>query len=178
MEAGGIGALEPRDAPPELTGCPYCQRADEVRRVPMAVEAGAGLAPAAPPVRFGKLPLAMLVWSALAVAAAETAVRGPVGTRGVRLDFLGVGVTGALAVVNALGVVGIFRRRRRIRAGKPAALAVWNDGWYCGRCGLVYFQPGYEPKGVALRQALSPAQFQHEVYRAGGYQDLAGENEV
>jgi ribosomal protein L37AE/L43A len=110
MEAGGIGALEPRDAPPELTGCPYCQRADEVRRVPMAVEAGAGLAPAAPPVRFGKLPL--------------------------------------------------------------------NDGWYCGRCGLVYFQPGYEPKGVALRQALSPAQFQHEVYRAGGYQDLAGENEV
>lgn len=37
---------------------------------------------------------------------------------------------------------------------------------------MVYFQPGYEPGRLGLGRFLLPAQFEYEVYRAGGYEDL------
>jgi hypothetical protein len=62
-----------------------------------------------------------------------------------------------------------LRRRSSISVGKPAAEAVWHQGRYCYRCTVVYFQAGETPPGVAPGQPLTPAQFQHIVWSAGGY---------
>lgn len=170
-----VTEFEPQDAPPQLVGCPDCGWADEVQRVPMAAAAGTWFESAGPPQDLGRRPIWVLAGSVLALSCADAVVNawhaGSLSASSVAM--LGFVLCGAIAVVNGLGVVGILKRRKRIQAGKPAALAVWNEGWFCRRCGVVYFQPGYEPKGVGLHQALSPAQFRHEVYRAGGYEDLA-----
>jgi hypothetical protein len=46
---------------------------------------------------------------------------------------------------------------------------VWRRGWYCARCGVVYFQPGEQPSGTAEGQTLHPEQFRRLVWSAGGY---------
>ncbi|HKR49346.1 MAG TPA: hypothetical protein VJT72_07150 [Pseudonocardiaceae bacterium] len=59
--------------------------------------------------------------------------------------------------------------RRMVNKGEPAAAAIWRLGWYCCRCAIVYFQAGEAPPGIASGQPLTPAQFQHIVWTAGGY---------
>jgi hypothetical protein len=81
------------------------------------------------------------------------------------------------AIAGLLSLFGISRlpralaRQQKIKAGKPAAEAIWRLGWYCCRCAVVYFQAGEEPSGVASGQPLTPAQFQHIVWTAGRYDE-------
>lgn len=90
----------------------------------------------------------------------------------------GDGDAGSLAVGVILGLLSVFgffvlflalARQPKINAGKPAAEAIWRLGWYCCRCAVVYFQAGEEPAGVISGQPLTPAQFKHIVWTAGGY---------
>ncbi|GHF91993.1 MULTISPECIES: hypothetical protein [Amycolatopsis] len=53
------------------------------------------------------------------------------------------------------------RAHRRQRRGVPAARQVWEQGWFCHRCGGVYFADS--------GRLLTPAHFRHLVARAGGY---------
>ncbi|WP_410566598.1 hypothetical protein [Amycolatopsis sp. cmx-4-61] len=53
------------------------------------------------------------------------------------------------------------RAHRRQQRGVPAAQQVWEQGWFCHRCGGVYFADG--------GRLLTPAHFRHLVARAGGY---------
>ncbi|HET6711470.1 hypothetical protein [Amycolatopsis sp.] len=72
----------------------------------------------------------------------------------------------AFAVYVAVGVlvwlsVRRVRAHRRQRRGVPAARQVWEQGWFCHRCGGVYF--------ADAGRLLTPAHFRHLVARAGGY---------
>lgn len=183
---------EPEDAPPRLAGCPHCRRLDAVQRVPMAAEhredvrklaatPGSGrverrarrLEGPVPRVRYGWKPLVVAVGTPWTVAMGLGMLNGNVPAKAL-VELI---VAGGLTWVNALGVIGMFKRRKRVRGGAAAALAVWNEGWFCNRCGVAYFQPGYEPAGVGLHQSLTLSEFRREVYRAGGYGDLAEEAE-
>ncbi|ADJ46645.1 hypothetical protein AMES_4821 [Amycolatopsis mediterranei S699] len=53
------------------------------------------------------------------------------------------------------------RAHRRQRRGVPAARQVWEQGWFCHRCGGVYF--------AEAGRLLTPAHFRQLVARAGGY---------
>jgi hypothetical protein len=73
----------------------------------------------------------------------------------------------ALSVYVAAGVlVWLYVRRvradRRQRRGVPAARQVWEQGWFCHRCGGVYF--------ADAGRLLTPAHFRQLVARAGGYE--------
>lgn len=73
----------------------------------------------------------------------------------------------ALCVYVAAGVViWLYVRRlrahRRQRRGVPAARQVWEQGWFCHRCGGVYF--------ADAGRLLTPAHFRQLVARAGGYE--------
>ena len=76
---------------------------------------------------------------------------------------------GLLSAVFALSLPRSLVRRRRIKAGRPAAEAIWRRGWYCYRCAVVYFQAGEQPAGVAPGQPLTPPQFRHIVWNTGRY---------
>jgi hypothetical protein len=84
-------------------------------------------------------------------------------------EVVGVAVVSlpALAVFVAAGVlVWLYVRRvrvdRRQRRGVPAARQVWEQGWFCHRCGGVYF--------ADAGRLLTPAHFRQLVARAGGYE--------
>lgn len=67
----------------------------------------------------------------------------------------------------------------RVRRGMPGALAVWQEAWYCERCDGVFFPAsavpaGAVPVGAVPGQLMSPAEFQHLVWTAGGYARRAG----
>jgi hypothetical protein len=79
----------------------------------------------------------------------------------------------AFAAAWTLGVVGVVKRQRRLVRGLAAAEEVWRHGWYCRRCDVVYFQPGYAPPGVDPRTPLDTGDFRRIVFAAGGYADLA-----
>ncbi|MCR6482234.1 hypothetical protein M8542_05375 [Amycolatopsis sp. OK19-0408] len=73
----------------------------------------------------------------------------------------------SLCVYVAAGVlVWLYVRRvrahRRQRRGVPAAQQVWEQGWFCHRCGGVYF--------TDAGRLLTPAHFRQLVARAGGYE--------
>lgn len=168
----GIVEPEPQDAPPEPVGCPVCRRADGVRRVPAAVGDGWRLPAAAPAAKYGR-PLLLAVVGAIGVCMGVTSwLQGTSSVDVVRFVFVCV-----LMVSGVRKTVAVSRRRKRIRLGEPAASAVWNEGWLCARCEVIYFQPGYEPRGVGLNRPLRYEEFQLEVYRAGGYEDLADKAE-
>ncbi|WP_409491403.1 hypothetical protein [Amycolatopsis sp. cmx-11-12] len=73
---------------------------------------------------------------------------------------------GAFALVALFAVLFVLRLRRnaRIRRGIPDALAYWRQGWFCHRCGGVFF-----PRG----DLMSAATFRGQVWRAGGYAGLS-----
>jgi hypothetical protein len=81
--------------------------------------------------------------------------------------LLVVGFVAGLACLLLIPVA--VARLRLVKAGRPAAMTIWQLGWYCCRCAIVYFQTGEAPPGVAPGQPLTPAQFQHIVWAIGGY---------
>jgi len=84
--------------------------------------------------------------------------------------FLVVGFAAVLvSLLLILRIPAAVARQRLVNTGRPAAAAIWHLGWYCCRCAIVYFQAGEAPPGIAPRQPLTPAQFQHIVWTAGRY---------
>ncbi|MBR7832136.1 hypothetical protein KDL01_02630 [Actinospica durhamensis] len=170
MQAGDVGelgperALEPEDAPPQVVGCPKCRRADVVAPVPAAVRRGAPIDPAQPSVRGVR---GLVVCWAVTVLMGADDVSWPLTAH-----LPALAVVSLFALGSSSSTRDLVRRRRRVRSGRAAAVAVWNEGWFCARCGVVYFQPGYEPRNLALHEAVRPERFRREVYLAGGYEDM------
>ncbi|WP_316528619.1 hypothetical protein [Kitasatospora brasiliensis] len=79
----------------------------------------------------------------------------------------GIGLVVAIGLF-ALAVLLRLKANRQL-AGRPHALHLWSQGWYCGRCGTVHFSP-YAGQGAA---ALSLYEFRYRVWTAGGYGHLA-----
>ena len=191
-------ALGIQDAVPQLVPCLMCGQIDSVVRVPVAHdEACAEYRLRAydrydPPIPAGgpKLMHELAVvprrqrWTGrvfgVGVAAAFGVVLGDnlvkTGTADLGVSaFLAAFFVGcsALASVWSLGAVGIVRRQKRLARGLAAAEEVWRHGWYCRRCDVVYFQPGYAPSGIDPRVPLTTDEFRRTVFAAGGYADLA-----
>jgi hypothetical protein len=82
-------------------------------------------------------------------------------------------LTGAVSALGLLAAVWRFVRGIPVRKGKAAAEAVSRRGWYCERCGSVYFQPGQAPTGAKPEHAYTTSEFRHIVFAAGGYEHLA-----
>jgi hypothetical protein len=66
--------------------------------------------------------------------------------------------------------VRALRTRNRIIANLdiPTARAVWNSGWFCHRCGGVFF-PVDTPHTVPTGRLLSPEEFRRVVHNAGRF---------
>lgn len=128
------------------------------------------LDPSPPPRRGGGLLAAAIV---LALAGScflllPFSAFGDPPPGGVAAKVLGVVVISlpSVCVYAAAGVlVWLYVRRlrahRRQRRGVPAARQVWEQGWFCHRCGGVYFADS--------GRLLTPAHFRQLVARAGGY---------
>lgn len=65
-----------------------------------------------------------------------------------------------------------------VRRGRERAEEVSRLGWYCGRCGTVYFQQHQAPEGAQDSKPYSLAQFRRFVFRAGGYEHLVNVRSV
>jgi hypothetical protein len=89
----------------------------------------------------------------------------PGGAGGRVLGFALISLPSLCVFVAAGVLVWLYVRRvrahRRERRGVPAARQVWEQGWFCHRCGGVYFTDG--------GRLLTPAHFRQLVARAGGY---------
>jgi hypothetical protein len=129
------------------------------------------LDPFPPPRRNGGLVAAVIVLALVGscfLALPLSAVDDP-PPGGPAAQALGIAVISlpAVCVYVAAGVlVWLYVRRvrafRRQRRGVPAARQVWEQGWFCHRCGGVYF--------TDAGQLLTPAHFRQLVARAGGYE--------
>ncbi|MFH8388010.1 hypothetical protein ACH4E7_45295 [Kitasatospora sp. NPDC018058] len=75
----------------------------------------------------------------------------------------------ALVLGLVAGAVTLYVTRRRRLAGRPRAERLWNQAWYCARCGTAHFPPT-AGQGTG---ALGLAEFRKAVWTAGGYGDLA-----
>lgn len=82
-------------------------------------------------------------------------------------------VTGAVSALGLLTAVWRYMRGIPVRKGGAAAEAVSRRGWYCERCGSVYFQPGQAPTGAEPGHAYTTGEFRRIVFAAGGYEHLA-----
>jgi hypothetical protein len=60
-------------------------------------------------------------------------------------------------------------RLTRVENGKPGALKVWREAWYCERCDGVFLPAG---RVGDAGQLMSAAEFRQLVWAAGGYDDL------
>jgi hypothetical protein len=60
------------------------------------------------------------------------------------------------------------RRNSLVLRGQHAALAVWNQAWYCDRCGGAFFPAG-TPGPVPTGRLLHLGVFRYVVWSAGGY---------
>ncbi|WIX99885.1 hypothetical protein QRX60_38410 [Amycolatopsis mongoliensis] len=92
----------------------------------------------------------------------------PPGGAGARALGIAVISLPAVAIYVATGVlIWLYVRRvrahRRQRRGVPAATQLWEQGWFCHRCGGVYFAD------ARAERLLTPAHFRQLVARAGGY---------
>ncbi|MFJ8476054.1 hypothetical protein [Kitasatospora sp. NPDC094011] len=75
----------------------------------------------------------------------------------------------ALLLGLVAGAVTLYVTRRRRLAGRPRAERLWNQAWYCDRCGTAYFPPAAgQDTG-----ALTLTDFRRTIWTAGGYGDLA-----
>ncbi|MFE7723282.1 hypothetical protein ACFU44_30100 [Nocardia rhizosphaerihabitans] len=71
-------------------------------------------------------------------------------------------------------ISGAFKRARRqarVHAGSSRAYGLWQNAYYCHRCGTVFWPLPAAP-GVPHRVALTPNQFRWHVWSAGGYAKL------
>src|SRR5947209_2052751 len=130
--------------------CPGCGQLDQVQRVPAAYRDG-GVSVTAldpdPPSRGGGGLLAaviVLVVAGSGLLLLPFSVFGdpPPGGAGaldvvaISLPALGGYVAAGVLVWRYVRRVREFRRQQR---GVPAARQVWEQGWFCHRCGGVYF---------------------------------------
>lgn len=97
------------------------------------------------------------------------AVAGDPPPGGAASELLGVAffsLPSLCAFIAAGTLVWLYVRRvrahRRQRRGVPAATQLWEQGWFCHRCGGVYF--------ADAGRLLSPSHFRQLVARAGGYE--------
>lgn len=81
------------------------------------------------------------------------------------VSYLLIGVVIALLA----GATALFLARRRRLAGRPRAERLWNQAWYCARCGTAYFPPA---AGLGA-EALTLTDFRLTVWTEGGYGGLA-----
>jgi hypothetical protein len=66
-------------------------------------------------------------------------------------------------------------RLTQVEKGKPGALKVWLDAWYCERCDGVFLPAGRVDDAGRVgdaAQLMSAAEFRQLVWTAGGYGDL------
>lgn len=88
----------------------------------------------------------------------------PGGTGGLVLGFALLALPSVCVFGGAGTLIWLYVRRvreyRRRRAGIPAAQALWEQGWFCHRCGGVYLAQG---------PLMAPARFRELVGEAGGY---------
>ncbi|WP_331745213.1 hypothetical protein [Kitasatospora sp. NBC_01300] len=75
----------------------------------------------------------------------------------------------AAAIALLAGATALFLGLRRRLEGRPQAERLWNQAWYCARCGTAHFPP---TAGQGA-QALVLSDFRKAVWTAGGYGDLA-----
>ncbi|MGW7444865.1 hypothetical protein [Kitasatospora sp. NPDC054795] len=75
----------------------------------------------------------------------------------------------AVAIALLAGATALFLARRRRLEGRPRAERLWNQAWYCARCGTAHFPPT-AGQGTG---SLGLAEFRKAVWTAGGYGDLA-----
>lgn len=85
---------------------------------------------------------------------------------------------GVLCVVLVLLAVVVRHRSGPVRRGRTKAEEASRLGWYCGRCGTVYFQPGTAPEGAQDSKSYSLEEFRRFVFRAGGYEHLVNVRSV
>jgi hypothetical protein len=183
-----------------LAPCPRCRYVDRILSVPAAYALACSTEAGTHAV--GGNEVRVTVNAALPVVAAKDLAMAPTSFApglGCVTVFLGVAAIGAPVVYEAtsarnsvddtllvagataglLFVLCLFllslalARQPKIKAGKPAAEAVWRLGWYCCRCAVVYFQAGEEPSGVTSGQPLTPAHFRHIVWAVGRYGERA-----
>lgn len=128
------------------------------------------LDPFPPPRRNGGLLAAVialaLVGSCFLLLPFSAADAPPPGGPGAKVLGFAVLALPAVGVYVAAGVliwlyVRKLRAHRKQRRGVPAAQQVWEQGWFCHRCGGVYF--------ADAGRLLTPAHFRQLVARAGGY---------
>ncbi|WP_131817201.1 hypothetical protein [Nocardia salmonicida] len=69
------------------------------------------------------------------------------------------------------GAIKRARRAAKIAAGSPRARTVWQNAFYCHRCGTAFWPQPTFPE-VPHRTALTLNQFRWHVWNAGGYANL------
>jgi hypothetical protein len=130
------------------------------------------LDPFPPPRRNGGLPAAvillLMVGSCFLLLPLSAVDDPPPGGAGSKVLGIALISLPSLCVYVAAGtLVWLYVRRvrahRRQRRGVPAAQQVWEQGWFCHRCGGVYFAD------ARAERLLTPAHFRQLVARAGGY---------
>ena len=115
-------------------------------------------------------PLVLMVWIALNMtrhgspSAVTAAQKGGYA--------FGTWLMPAFVLLPVVLFLGAFVRRVRhnslVLRGQPAAIAVWDQGWYCNRCGGAFFPVGTQAP-VPTGQLLHLGAFRQVVWSAGGY---------
>jgi hypothetical protein len=161
--------------------CPRHKGLDHIRQVSVVYAE-------AEPARLSPLPALKsadrLAWTGTMVGVAGAALiwAGALVYRGVPGSVLGVACVFFAYAIACYGLAGARRASIvRVRRGMPRALAVWRAGMYCDLCDGVFFPPGTafpvgtafpasaEAVGESAGQLMTPADFQHLVWAAGGY---------
>ncbi|MBE1494891.1 hypothetical protein H4696_001991 [Amycolatopsis lexingtonensis] len=128
------------------------------------------LDPFPPPRRNGGLVAAVILLALvgscfllLPFSAADDPLPGGEGAKALGFAVLSLPAFGVYLAAGVLVWLYVRRVRahRKQRKGVPAAQQVWEQGWFCHRCGGVYF--------AEAGRLLTPAHFRQLVARAGGY---------
>jgi hypothetical protein len=107
-------------------------------------------------------------WAAIGVWAWNTPSRPPdVSTVDV-LTGVGTCMAPALATIVLLAVLLTRRRRkdRQWRKAMPAMAEVWQEAWFCGRCGGAFLDSPTMPPELS-RRLVAPPNFRDIVFLAG-----------
>ena len=182
---------EVEDAVPALRACPTCGRFDRVANVAAVHERSATAAPAPVLMWDRSTPRPTRLQRALSPAPRSSVPRlaipgilvGAMAAGTFYLDHVAyrdglpspIGIplvfTGFSALLLLLAAA-VHVRLKPVRRGRERAEEVSRLGWYCGRCGSVYFQPHQVPEGAQHSKPYSLAEFRRFVFRAGGYEHL------